>query len=573
MVLLTMWSNIAVLFGGLLPALSGAQTFVDLPTGTSLTGDYSGHWRPQIHFSAPQGFINDPNGMFLDANGTYHLYYQYNPTGTVAGNQHWGHATSRDLYTWENQPIALAPTPNYDCFTGSAVVDVNNTSGFFPNQTNGVIAIYTQAGKEQAQGIAYSFDDGWTFTNYANNPVISIGSTAFRDPKVIWYEDHWVMVVAHATEYILSIYTSNNTIDWTLASNFSHYGLLGLNWECPNLLQMRVEGSDTPMWLLYLSIQPGAPVGGSIGQYFIGDFNGTHFTPVDNAARIADYGKDNYATQFFYNIPDSEDPISIAWASNWQYCNLVPTGPAEGWQSTMSLPRRNFIKNATQLGYVMASLPYGLDTLRESTVSASSDNLGSNGTLLADLSSSPSGAFLIDVNVTNFNSTGLPASASINFTLLASGSGESITGGTFLSSSATAWVDRTNIRGFDNPYNVGKFSGAFILEDTYDFQVVVDRSIFEFFSNGGEASSTLVFYPESMLDTVVIRAGGLNDGVEVTAKVYELAGTWPSGTVEPNGTDIYMGNSTSGNRMKKRSGSMREYKMPALPIDGRVWRG
>lgn len=446
---------------------------------------------------------------------------------------------------------------------------MNNTSGFFPNQTNGVIAIYTLAGEEQVQGIAYSFDDGYTFTQYANNPVLAVGSPQFRDPKVFWYEDHWVMVISFAREFVLGIYTSNNTIDWTFASNFSHYGLLGTQYECPNLVQMRVQGSDTPLWLMYLSIQPGAPVGGSIGQYFIGNFNGTHFETLDHAARIADYGKDNYASQFFYNIPGSEDQISIAWASNWQYCNLVPTGPTEGWQSTMSLPRINFLKNATRVGWVMASLPYGLDNLRESDVAASNDSLGPNGTLYADVSGG-SGAFLIDVNVTNFNSTGLGLEASINFTLLASGSGESISGGTFLGADATPWVDRGNIRGFDNPYYVNKFSVGMVLEDTYDFQIVVDRSIFEFFSNEGERSATLVYYPESLLDTVIIKAGGLNDGISISASVYSLQGTWPSGTVEPNSTDIYMPNSTSGGVRKRQAN--RGYNMPTLPLGGRVWR-
>ncbi|KAL8905536.1 MAG: hypothetical protein Q9171_006632 [Xanthocarpia ochracea] len=179
-----------------------------VPTGRPIPGDYTGALRPQIHYSPPRGFMNDPNGMFLDPEGVYHLYYQYNPTDIVAGNQHWGHATSRDLYTWVNQPIAIYPSgaEGEGIFSGSSVIDVNNTSGFFPNQTNGVVAFYTlHTTEEETQDIAYSTDGGYTFTKYANNPVISINSKQFRDPKVIWYPttQQWVMVIAYAQEFVI----------------------------------------------------------------------------------------------------------------------------------------------------------------------------------------------------------------------------------------------------------------------------------------------------------------------------------------------------------------------------------
>ena len=323
------------------------STTSSVPTGAPVPGNYTGPLRPQGHFSPPAGFMNDPNGMFVDDNGTWHLYYQYNPTGIVAGNQHWGHATSQDLYHWENQPIALFPPNNFTfVFSGSAVVDVNNTSGFFPNRTNGVVAIYTlaeypggQAGPQQ-QAIAYSFDSGFTFTPYAQNPVIASNSSQFRDPKVIWYEDHWVsillpkpfdhhdeillvqmppsapyskrsivltrpllnieflttsfqvMVIAYAQEFAIGFFTSPNLIDWTPASNFSYHGLLGEQYECPNLVEVPVNGTEgETMYVLAISINPGAPLGGSITEYFIGDFNGTHFTEADGATRLSDFGK------------------------------------------------------------------------------------------------------------------------------------------------------------------------------------------------------------------------------------------------------------------------------------------
>ena len=178
------------------------------------------------------------------------------------------------------------------------MVDVNNTSGFFPNQTNGVVAIYTlaeypggNAGPQQ-QAIAYSVDGGYTFTPYQNNPVIPSNSSQFRDPKVIWYDDHWVLVLAYAQEFAVGFYTSPDLKNWTHASNFSYHGLLGAQYECPNLVEMPVQGGNgSSMFVLQISINPGAPLGGSISEYFIGDFNGTHFTPADGVTRLTDFGK------------------------------------------------------------------------------------------------------------------------------------------------------------------------------------------------------------------------------------------------------------------------------------------
>lgn len=285
------------------------------PTGQVVQGDYSGKYRPQVHFSPPKGFMNDPNGCHRDQNGTYHLYYQYNPIQYVAGNQHWGHATSQDLYNWTNQPIAIFP-PNSttQVFSGSAVLDPNNTSGFFPNQTNGVVAVYTlNSPTLQVQEIAYSRDGGYSFTPYSGNPVLDVGSNQFRDPKVFWYQDHWVMAVSYANDYTVGIFTSQNLSSWEHQSNFTHYGLLGLAYECPNLIEVPFKDDPSKSaWVMFISINPGAPLGGSVSQYFIGDFDGKEFKPYDSAMRLSDFAKDNYAGQWFADT-DSGDSISIAW--------------------------------------------------------------------------------------------------------------------------------------------------------------------------------------------------------------------------------------------------------------------
>jgi len=485
-----------------------------------------------------------------------------NPTGIVAGNQHWGHATSKDLYHWANQPIAIYPGAEAEgIFTGSAVIDVNNTSGFFPNQTNGVVAIYTlNTANEETQDIAYSTDGGYTFTKYANNPVLSINSTQFRDPKVIWYAPtkSWVMVVSYAQDFVIGIYTSPNLTNWTHASNFSHHGLLGLQYECPNLVAMpMVNATEQNMYLLLISINPGAPLGGSITQYFPGTFNGTDFTAVDAAARIADFGKDNYAGQFFYGIPDNQPQMSIAWASNWQYSQVVPTGPLEGWRSSMTLPRVNMLANITRIGYDLISMPYDLTPLYDAPLAMNS-SLG-NGSVLVDYSQLASGAIYFEVNITSIPTANVTGTA--NFTFLSSVTGESVRGGFFLGGDTPFFINRGGIRGFDNPFFTDKVSTNNIInaEGTWMLQGVIDRSILEVFLDGGQRSATMTFFPQGVLDTMQISTGGLNAGVKVSVAAWGLKSAWAmeenvNGTVVGNNT--MMGNSTSAMKRRNMFGQM-----------------
>lgn len=467
-----------------------------------------------------------------------------NPTDTVAGNQHWGHATSKDLYTWENQKIAIFATENSQIFSGSAVIDVNNTSGFFPNQTNGVVAIYTlNTATEQSQEIAYSFDNGYTFTNYSSNPVLraSPPSNQFRDPKVIRYGDSWVMVLAYSQEFAIGIFTSQDLKTWTHASNFTHQGLLGLQYECPNLVSMPVRGGDS-MWLLAISINPGAPLGGSITEYFPGEFNGTHFTAVDGAARLTDFAKDNYAGQFFYGVPETEDPVFIAWSSNWEYGQQTPTGELEGWRSVTGVPRRSYlVKNATRTGWALISTPYDLTPIIETQLAANA-SLG-NGTILVDYSSVQSGAVYFQVNVTNIP-TG--SQGTLNFTFSASSTRESIRGGFFFGGDNPFWLSRRNILGFGetNPFMTDKFSvgNPINADGTFTLEGIIDRSIIEVFLDGGRNSATSVFYPEGVLDTMELRSAGLGANVTVSAAVWGLKSTW-AGQASADG--IVYGNVTT----------------------------
>jgi beta-fructofuranosidase len=472
------------------------------------------------------------------------LTFLDNPSETIAGNQHWGHATSRDLYHWENHKIALFPANSTEgIFSGSAIIDLNNTSRFFPNQTNGVVAIYTSnTPYQQSQNLAYSLDGGYTFTKYSGNPVLEAGSLNFRDPKVIWHAPtrKWVMVVSYAKEYSIGIFTSSNTINWTHASNFSHHGLLGSQYECPNMVEMPMENATDPMYLMYISINPGAPLGGSISQYFPGTFNGTHFTAVDGAARIADFGKDNYAGQFFYGVPGDQPQVSIDWASNWEYANYVPTGPLEGWQSTMSLPRINYLANVSQIGYDLISAPYQISAVVPSSPLAHNNSL-ENGTLLVDFSDVVSNAVYLEMNITSLNSTALSNTASANFTFLSSISGESITGGQFLASGSNFFLDRGLIHGFDNPHFTDKFSVSPTFSDTWTMSAVFDRSIFEVFLLGGAQKATISIFPEYALDTLIVKTAGLNTGAKVSVAAWGLESGWKA---YENATGMAVGNVT-----------------------------
>jgi beta-fructofuranosidase len=427
---------------------------------------------------------------------------------------------------------------------------VNNTSGFFPNQTNGVVAIYTlNNATQQTQEIAYSIDGGYTFTRYDNNPVLSANSTQFRDPKVIWYADHWVMVLAYAQEFTVGIFTSDNLKTWTHASNFSHSGLLGLQYECPNLTPIPMTGTDEEMWLLAISINPGAPLGGSIQQYFPGSFNGTHFTAVDEAARIADFGKDNYAAQYFYGIPGTQDQVSIGWASNWQYSQVVPTGELEGWRSSMGLPRTNRLANVTRIGWDLISYPYDLTSLYTNQL-AQNNSLG-NGSITADYKNVSSGAIYFSANVTGLTSTNV--AGTLNFTFSASSTNESISGGYFFSGDAPFWLVRGKISGFDNPFFTDKVSTAIPTRSNgvFTLEGVIDRSIIEVFLNGGEQSATLTFFPEGRLDTMTIGAAGVSNEVTVDVRVWGLQSTWEQAAQD----GIVKGNSTSPSSSSSPSSS------------------
>lgn len=532
-------------------------------------------FRPlQIHYSPSQGFMNDPNGLVISGppeNRTIHLYYQYNPTALVAGNQHWGHATSSNFssYAWQNHLPAIAPGNSSEgIFSGSAVIDANNTSGFFNDSTaadDRIIAIYTlNTAEEQTQNIAYSLDGGYTYTKYEGNPVLSDSGefqTQFRDPKVFWdtARSQWVMAVAHAQQYEVGFYTSPDLKGWTEASRFSLGGILGYQYECPDLFPVTMVGGPQDgqtTWVLLVSINPGWPPGGSGSQYFMGDWDGTTFNPKDRAARLADFGKDWYAAQTWSNVPDNKTMI-IAWvstsrlsvspshrqadhahssllslqASNWQYTNSAPTA-SEGWRSSMSVPREVTLRyaalNPLFSDYQLAMMPINTTEIVDSEVfsngsSANATSSATNGTSAVSAQTiqleNAVGAYDVSASfsISADAATNATASSFAELRIYASANGsrtdQYLRVGLVGGSQGGVYIDRRRVGGTwadDSPFYTDRFSSyvqpRYSSNDTttadqlWDLRLIIDRSLVEVFVNEGvQSAAVLTFWDQGAL--------------------------------------------------------------------------
>lgn len=469
--------------------------------------------RPVIHFTPEYGWLNDPNGQWYDnKEKLWHLYYQHNPNDTKWDVPlYWGHATSEDLIVWEHHEEAIGPDHDDEgIFSGNIVIDRNNTSGLFnssidPEQR--VVALYTYSHADgiQDQELAYSLDAGYTFTKYKENPVLDLNSTQFRDPKVFWHEPthQWIMVIAKSQEYKIEIYGSVNLKNWSLHSNFSS-GLYGFQYECPGLIEIPIENSTDSKWVMFLAINPGSPLGGSSNEYFIGDFDGFTFTPDDTQTRFMDTGKDFYAFQTFSEVNDGV--VGLAWASNWQYSNFVPT---ENWRNSMSLARnytlREVYTNPETSILTLIQRPIMPDSISTvSSVKRTSFQPTVNNTVNLN-SNNSTGVFdfklrfkITDTNITNYDKV------KFDVVILSQGKGldvETITVG-FDAGATSFYCNRAiDNREFDDVLFTDKFS-AYTDPLTYDsnnlpiYEVygVVDRNIIELYFNDGALTMTNTFF-------------------------------------------------------------------------------
>jgi fructan beta-fructosidase len=439
-------------------------------------------YRPRFHFTPKQGWMNDPNGMIF-LNGQYHLFFQHYPDGTVWGPMHWGHATSNDLVQWKEQPIALYPDSIGMIFSGSAVLDKNNTSGLGLGGKAPLVAMFTQhnmpaekAGRNdfQNQSIAYSLDEGKNWTKYAGNPVLKTPNLKdFRDPKVIWHEptQKWIMSLAVADH--VEFYSAPNLINWRKESEigknlFAHGGV----WECPDLLSFNHFGKT--VWVLLVSMNPGGPNGGSATQYIVGDFDGHEFKPYTTDIKWMDYGPDNYAGVTFSNLGDRK--ILIGWMSNWNYANTVPT---EKWRSAMTVPRElslvkqssNAKANANSNEFLLVSNP--VKELKNSFAEISSkENI------------IPNRIDIKDIKATDFE---IVLSNTYNEKLIVG----------YHADKKQFYIDRTKagVSNFNQGFAAVAVAPRLSFAMNMDLSILLDKTSIELFADSGRTLMTALFFP------------------------------------------------------------------------------
>jgi fructan beta-fructosidase len=456
--------------------------------------------RPLFHFTPDSMWMNDPNGMvYFD--GVYHLFYQHYPDSTVWGPMHWGHATSTDMVRWDHQPIALYPDELGYIFSGSAVVDYNNSSGFGTNDNSPLVAIFTYHNpvfekesplKTESQGIAFSLDKGKNWTKYNGNPVLlSPGIKDFRDPKVRWHEasERWIMTLA-VTDHI-NFYTSPDLKNWILVSEFGKgIGAHGGVWECPDLFPMKVREGNMELWVLLVSINPGGPNGGSSTQYFIGSFDGQRFEPIDTEIRWIDYGPDNYAGVTWSNT--GERTLFIGWMSNWMYANVVPTSR---WRSAMTVARELTLEELEE-GWSLSTLPVSeLSTLFTDNQQIGRTEVQKNLNL-SDKVTFPTVTYQLDME--------LLATHDFKFVLHnAQANRVSIV---YEKASNTFTIDRSRSgdTSFSNAF--GKKSKAARLSKSTEMKVklVVDVASLELFVDHGSTVMTATYFPDQVLDQISV---------------------------------------------------------------------
>ena len=518
---------------------------------------YDQPWRPQYHFTPSHNFMNDPNGMVF-YKGEYHLFFQYNPQGNVWGHMSWGHAVSSDIVHWKHLPLAIPEDPNYMIYSGSAVVDWNNSSGLCknpdPQDHSCLIGIYAANYKDrEKQHIAYSNDRGRTWTNYAGNPVIDVDAADFRDPKVFWYapQKKWVLVAVLADHRKALFFSSTDLKTWTKMSEFGPAGDDAGQWECPDLLELPVEGTQETRWVLIINRNPGAPAGGTGVRYLIGQFDGTQFVETESVGQKlwADYGKDFYATNSFNDMPQGDTrKIWIGWTSNWLYAKdeptvlwrgaqsiprtltlryvgnpLIPTAGISGPPTNPTLSPREGDKGGapTVSGkeLLMVQEPVReLQSLREKPFQLNGMSIAEANQKLANVKGK---TYEIEAEIESGTAT------EFGFRLRKGDGSETLVG--VVPATNALFVDRTKS---GDVFFSEQFPGRYwsTLRDTRQVKlhIFVDRSSVEVFANDGEKVMTDRIYPPQACDEIVIYSTG-GAGKVVSLAIWQLSSIWGSG--------------------------------------------
>nr|WEI57525.1 putative GH32 family protein [Pogonognathellus flavescens] len=457
-------------------------------------------FRPQLHYSVRENWSNDPNGMvYLD--GEYHLYYQYHPYDTVWGPMHWGHAVSPDMVSWTDLPIALYPDELGTIYSGSAVPDFENTAGFQTGNNTPIIAIFTHAGASQQQSIAFSNDKGRTYTKFEGNPVISNTDIQdFRDPKVIRYRDSWVLVLAAGNRVVF--YGSQDLKTWEHLSEFGNdpsQGAHGGTWECPLIMETTI--ANETVWVLIVSIGGGGPNGGSVTQYFIGDFDGRTFHSSQVDPLWMDWGLDNYASMSFSNDPQNRN-IVIGWMSNLQYSGSTPS---VGWRGQFTLPRVLEVKLASgQLR--LQSTPVPELNILSSFYIIHMDTRVVGADEVIDLKSEDFLRNPLMHAVLHFDTENMSVGASLSICFLNSLRQEICTGFD-KGRERSIFLNRELSGRSDFHPEFARRASALrqISSPIIQFEIYLDVSAIEVFVDSGLTCMTALFYPDEPFQTVEIR--------------------------------------------------------------------
>ncbi len=483
------------------------------------SGVYHEPYRPQVHFSPPAHWMNDPNGMVYYG-GVYHLFYQYYPGGTVWGPMHWGHATSSDLVHWTNRPIALYPDSLGLIFSGSAVVDFKNTSGLGKNGQAPLVAIFTQhsqarekAGRSDAQNqsLAYSNDGGTSWKMYEHNPVLkNPGITDFRDPNVMWYAPDQKWIMSLATKDRITFYSSKNLNNWTKESEFGeHQGAHGGVWECPDLFPLKAADGKT-LWILLVNINPGGPQGGSATQYFTGSFDGKKFTPEGSNTRWLDQGTDEYAGVTWHNTGSRR--IFLGWMSNWDYATSVPT---RTWRSAMTVPRELMLVKADS-GYMVAAEPVK-ELTRLEGIPVTLKNVAFKDTVdLTRKLKTELAPYKLRLNCEDLTGFSIKLSNQV---------GEELAIG--YDKKENAWfIDRTKagISDFNKHFAKRIAARRIASEKSAELTLIVDAASVELFADGGLNVMTAIYFPHKPFNRITISSP---EQIRMKSIVYTpLRGIW-----------------------------------------------
>ena len=461
-------------------------------------------YRPQLHFTPEAKWMNDPNGLVFH-NGEYHLFYQHYPDSTVWGPMHWGHAVSKDLVRWVHLPIALYPDSLGYIFSGSAVVDKDNTSGFGTAENPPLVAMYTYHDPEkektgstgfQTQGIAYSLDNGRTWRKYEKNPVLkNPGIKDFRDPKVSWHAPtgKWVMILAVLDH--VELYASPDLKSWTKVSEFGrNYGAHGGVWECPDLFPLPVEGEGKQKWVMLVSINPGGPNVGSATQYFIGDFDGKAFIPDTEKSDIKwiDWGQDNYAGVTYANAP-GDKKIFVGWMNNWAYAQIVPT---EKWRGAATVPRELGLVNIGGKSFIRSTVIPELLKFATDTIVFTDVNIVDSLDLTTEVKF-PLGTSIIQ-GVVDAMSFSLELSNRMN---------QKLTVG-YDSKNNKFFVDRSKSgrNDFSKDFQGIVWADRYASADSLPFTIVADIGSIEVYFDGGLTVMTNLFFADTAMEKLKLYA-------------------------------------------------------------------